>query len=123
MLRYLGAALIASSLLIMYALIVERAAMAALAPVEAWYVLSSLLSPIGYVIQDTVADAMTVEAVPTHDDHGAPLPPERKVSTRRSPGGITISESSSSISAMVSTLAKLVCRRLFESNGEMRTSR
>ena len=32
-------------------------------PAEVWFVLSVLLAPIGYVIQDTVADAMTVEAV------------------------------------------------------------
>ena len=41
--------------------------------VEAWYVVSVLLAPIGYVLQDVVADAMTVEAVPTHDDAGRPL--------------------------------------------------
>src|SRR5207302_767026 len=35
----------------------------------------------------------------------------------------TTSSPSSSISAITSTLAKLVCRRLLESNGEMRTSR
>ena len=34
--------------------------------------LSALLSPLGYVIQDVVADAMTVEAVPTVDDAGQP---------------------------------------------------
>ena len=33
-------------------------------PIEAWFVLSVLLSPVGYVMQDAVADAMTVEAVP-----------------------------------------------------------
>ena len=32
--------------------------------------LSVLLAPIGYVIQDTVADAMTVEAVPRIDEQG-----------------------------------------------------
>ena len=52
-----------------------------------------------------------------------PLPPERNVSTRNSVGGMTISDDISSICAIASTLAKLVCRRLFESNGEMRTSR
>jgi hypothetical protein len=44
---------------------------------EAWFVLSALLSPVGYVLQDVVADAMTVEAVPRVDEHGQPLPPER----------------------------------------------
>jgi hypothetical protein len=51
-------------------------AMRAIAPVETWYVASALLSPIGYVVQDVVADAMTVEAVPRVDDRGQPLDPE-----------------------------------------------
>ncbi len=70
---YLGAGLIAASLLIMYGLIAHTAAMAAIARVEAWFVLSVLLSPIGYVVQDVVADAMTVEAVPLVDDKGMPF--------------------------------------------------
>src|SRR3990170_3769475 len=40
---YLGAALIAASLLIMVGLINDRAAMSALMPAEAWFVLSVLL--------------------------------------------------------------------------------
>lgn len=40
--------------------------------VETWFVLAALLAPIGYVLQDVVADAMTVEAVPTVDDSGTP---------------------------------------------------
>ena len=71
---YLGASLIAASLLMMVGLLSHRAAMAAVMPVESWFVLSSLLSPIGYVIQDVVADAMTVEAVPKVDDAGQPIP-------------------------------------------------
>jgi len=35
--------------------------------------LAALLAPIGYVLQDVVADAMTVEAVPRFDDDGHPL--------------------------------------------------
>ncbi len=69
---YLGATLISISLLIMYGLIAHTAAMRDIMPVEAWFVLSVILSPIGYVLQDVVADAMTVEAVPTHDDQGQP---------------------------------------------------
>ena len=42
------------------------------ASVEAWFVLSALLAPIGYVVQDVVADAMTVEAVPRVDAEGRP---------------------------------------------------
>ncbi len=72
---YLGAALIAASLLIMVLLISDRAAMTAVMPAETWYVLSALLAPVGYVVQDAVADAMTVEAVPRVDAHGRPLDP------------------------------------------------
>ena len=57
---YLGAALIAASLLIMLGLLARPEAMGALMPVSAWYVLSVLLAPTGYVVQDVVADAMTV---------------------------------------------------------------
>jgi len=70
LLVYLGAGLIAISILIMYGLIAHTAAMAEIMHVEAWYVLSALLSPTGYVVQDVVADAMTVEAVPQVDAHG-----------------------------------------------------
>lgn len=68
-----GAGLLAASLSIMAALIGYRDAMTAIMPAEAWYVLSVLLAPIGYVIQDTVADAMTVEAVPRVDQWGQPF--------------------------------------------------
>ncbi|MGQ0694724.1 MAG: hypothetical protein ACT4OL_04015 [Nitrospiraceae bacterium] len=69
----LGAMLLAVSLGIMAALIGNREAMTAMMPAEVWYVLSVLLSPIGYVIQDAVADAMTVEAVPRVDERGQPF--------------------------------------------------
>jgi len=74
LLVYLGAALIAASLLIMYALIVHTAMMRQILSVEAWFVISSLLSPAGYVVQDAVADAMSVEAVPRVGADGQPLP-------------------------------------------------
>lgn len=67
---YLGAGLIAASLLIMYGLIAHTAEMTAIMPATAWFVLSVLLSPLGYVLQDAVADAMTVEAVPVLDENG-----------------------------------------------------
>jgi BT1 family len=69
----LGAALLAISLGIMAALIGHREAMTAIMPAEIWYILSVLLAPIGYVIQDAVADAMTVEAVPRVNDQGQPF--------------------------------------------------
>ena len=73
LLVYLGAALIAASLLIMYALIVHTAMMQQILSIKAWFVISSLLSPVGYVVQDAVADAMSVEAVPRVGADGQPL--------------------------------------------------
>lgn len=75
---WLGAALIAVSLLIMLGLVAEPLRMRAVMSLEAWFVLSALLSPVGYVLQDVVADAMTVEAVPRVDEHGQPLPAETR---------------------------------------------
>ncbi len=75
---YIGAALIAGSLLLMLGLLARPDAMGALMPVEAWYVLSVLLAPLGYVVQDVVADAMTVEAVPALDASGQPVPAETR---------------------------------------------
>src|SRR5215467_689284 len=76
----LGAALLAVSLGIMAVLIGNREAMTAIMPAEVWFVLSVLLAPIGYVIQDAVADAMTVEAVPRVNDQGQPFDePTRKL--------------------------------------------
>ena len=67
---FVGASLISISLLIMYGLIIHTEWMSAILTVETWFVISVLLSPIGYVVQDVVADAMTVEAVPLVDDDG-----------------------------------------------------
>ena len=67
---YLGAALVTASLTIMYALVTSFSSMSAIMSVEAWYVLAMLLAPCGYVVQDAVADAMSVEAVPRVDASG-----------------------------------------------------
>ena len=75
---FLGAGLVAVSLVIMVLLIGHREAMAAIMPVNAWFVLSALLAPVGYVVQDAVADAMTVEAVPFVERDGTPIDPERR---------------------------------------------
>jgi hypothetical protein len=75
---YLGAALIATSLAVMIGLLSDPDRMRALMPAEAWYVLAALLGPIGYVLQDVVADAMTVEAVPRFDEEGRALDEERR---------------------------------------------
>lgn len=76
-LLFVGACLIAASLLIMVGLVSHRDAMAGVFSVEVWFVVSALLAPIGYVLQDAVADAMTVEAVPHIDEQGQAIEPER----------------------------------------------
>ncbi len=73
---FFGAGLIAASLLIMVGLLGDREAMVAILPAETWFVISTLLSPVGFVIQDAVADAMTVEAVPLIDDAGRAIDPD-----------------------------------------------
>ena len=74
LLVFLGAALIAASLGIMLGLLGAPAAMARYMSVEAWFVLSALLSPLGYVIQDVVADAISTEVVARVDADGNPRP-------------------------------------------------
>jgi len=73
---YLGAALMAASLLIMVGLTGDPERMAGLMSVETWYILAAILSPVGFMFQDVVADAMTVEAVPPVEHDGAPVPLE-----------------------------------------------
>ena len=60
---FLGAAFLAASICIMLGLLTSPQEMRAIMPAERWYVLAALLSPIGYMLQDVVADAMTVEGV------------------------------------------------------------
>lgn len=69
---WLGAAAIALSLLIMVGLVEHPAAMARTMTLNHWFVLAALLAPAAYMVQDAVADAMTVEAVPRVDENGAP---------------------------------------------------
>ncbi|MBK1646630.1 hypothetical protein CKO25_18700 [Thiocapsa imhoffii] len=75
---YLGAAMLSASILIMIGLLADRAAMEAIMSAEAWYVAAVLLAPTGYVVQDVVADAMTVEAVPRLDPAGQPIDQARR---------------------------------------------
>jgi BT1 family len=70
---YLGGVLMAVSFLIFAGLINNLAAMNAYASTQTWFVVATLLLPMGFVLQDVVADAMTVEAVPTRDAFGQPL--------------------------------------------------
>jgi hypothetical protein len=67
---YLGAALMAASLLIMVGLTGHTVWMATMLPLDTWYIVAVLLAPIGFVLQDVVADAMTVEAVPARHEDG-----------------------------------------------------
>jgi hypothetical protein len=69
---YFGALLMGVSLLIMVGLTGYRELMEQFLAAEIWYVVATLISPVGFVIQDVVADAMTVEAVPTHNSSGKP---------------------------------------------------
>src|SRR5262245_50640816 len=62
----------------MVGLLADRAAMERVMDADAWFVLSALLAPVGYVLQDVVADAMTVEAVPRVDEAGQPVAPETR---------------------------------------------
>ncbi|MGA0032538.1 MAG: hypothetical protein ACO3HA_04270 [Burkholderiales bacterium] len=75
---FLGAGMIAAGLSIMIGLLSDREAMAALMPPGSWYVASVLLGVVGYVLQDVVADAMTVEAVPRVDAQGNPVDPAQR---------------------------------------------
>ncbi len=70
---FVGAGLIAASVVIMIGLLGHTESMRAMWSVETWFVLAELLSPIGYVVQDVVADAMTVEAVPRFGADGRPI--------------------------------------------------
>jgi hypothetical protein len=79
-----GAGLIALSLLIMIALLSHPGPMRDFMPLSAWYVIRALLAAVGYVVQDVVADAMTVEAVP-RVDHAAPLSKTRSYWYSRTP--------------------------------------
>ena len=69
---FFGAGLLSASLFIMYGLIIHTETMSNYMSIETWFVVSVLLAPVGYVVQDVVADAMTVEAVPLINDEGQP---------------------------------------------------
>ena len=73
---YIGAVLMAASLMIMVGLTGYKELMATMLHLDVWYVIASLISPVGFVLQDVVADAMTVEAVQPYDSNGAPIPEE-----------------------------------------------
>ena len=63
----------------MYGLIIHTEYMSTILTVETWFVISVILAPVGYVVQDVVADAMTVEAVPLTDDQGVDYSRSNKI--------------------------------------------
>jgi hypothetical protein len=70
LLVYFGAGLIGLSVFIMYLVLTQTEMMTAIMPMSAWYITSYILAPCGLVVQDAVADAMSVEAVPRFDATG-----------------------------------------------------
>ena len=60
----LGAALMAASYGIVAGLLIQPDMMVQIMPANSWYVTAALLAPCGFVLQDVVADAMSVEAIP-----------------------------------------------------------
>jgi len=60
----LGAGLMAASYGIIAGLLILPETMVQIMPANSWYVTAALLAPCGFVLQDVVADAMSVEAIP-----------------------------------------------------------
>ncbi len=60
----LGAALMAASYGIVAGLLIQPDMLVQIMPANSWYVTAALLAPCGFVLQDVVADAMSVEAIP-----------------------------------------------------------
>jgi hypothetical protein len=106
---YFGALLMAFSLLIMVGLTGFRQEMEQFFTAEIWYIIATLLAPIGFVIQDVVADAMTVEAVPTVDETGREIEEEqlkRMHITMQTLGRISIIGGSALVAGLGGWLAK-----------------
>ena len=75
---WFGALLVALSVGIMYFVLTAPQMMSAVMPLGSWYVASTIILPCGLVVQDAVADAMSVEAVPKRDANGQPIPEEEE---------------------------------------------
>jgi hypothetical protein len=75
---YFGAAILAGSIAIMIGLLANPVAMREVMPAEHWYVLAAMLGPVGFMLQDVVADAMTVEAVPRVESDGREIPADER---------------------------------------------
>jgi hypothetical protein len=112
---YIGAGLMALSLLIMIGLTGYKAQMVRFLAPETWYVIASLLSPVGFVLQDVVADAMTVESVPSYTAEGAPIPEaeiKRMHITMQTLGRIAIIGGSAMVAGIGGWLAKTLSYRV-----------
>jgi MFS family permease len=108
---YLGALFMALGLLIMVGLTGHKDWMAGCMRPEIWYVLASLISPVGFVLQDVVADAMTVEAVHPFREDGSPVPEEelkRMHVTMQTLGRIAIIGGGALVAGMGGWLASVV---------------
>ena len=106
---YFGALLMALSLLIMVGLTGYKLQMELFLTAGTWYVVATLLAPVGYVIQDVVADAMTVEAVPTIDEQGEQIGEEelkRMHTTMQTLGRIAIIGGSAVVAGLGGWLAE-----------------
>ena len=106
---YLGASTMTISLLIMVGLTGYADRMGGILKLETWYVLAALLSPVGFVLQDVVADAMTVEAVPDVDEEGSLIPEaqvQRMHVTVQTLGRIAIIGGSALVAGLGGWLAK-----------------
>ena len=112
---YIGAILMAASLLIMVGLTGSKDQMTGFLAPGTWYVIASLLSPIGFVLQDVVADAMTVEAVPSHTEEGTSISEtelKRMHITMQTLGRIAIIGGSALVAGVGGWLAKTLSYRV-----------
>jgi MFS family permease len=108
---YFGALLMALSLLIMVGLTGFKEQMEQFFTAEIWYIVATLLSPVGFVIQDVVADAMTVEAVPIYEASGEPIEETKLKSmhiTMQTLGRIAIIGGSATVAGLGGWLAKTI---------------
>lgn len=69
----LGAAMMVVSFGIMIGLTGHLDTMTKYMSAEWWYIIAALMTPFAYILQDIVADAMTVEAVPRFKADGTPV--------------------------------------------------
>ncbi|MDP1629623.1 MAG: hypothetical protein Q8L57_03320 [bacterium] len=69
----LGAAMMVVSFGIMIGLTGYLEVMTKYMSAEWWYIIAALMTPFAYILQDVVADAMTVEAVPRFNADGTPV--------------------------------------------------